>query len=149
MPRRLTLLALVAFVAPIAAQGFGTGVALAGENLFIGRPAIVPGFPMPSAAPGAVHVFHDGTSGWTEAAAFAPVEGSVGDGFGSAIAAEGMRVLVGAPNASAVYVFEWRQNAWQQVARLTPAAAQAGDRFGATVLLQDDRRHTSWMRPIS
>jgi choice-of-anchor B domain-containing protein len=122
----------------LSAQGFGTGVALAGDNVFIGRPAIVPGFPMPPSAAGAVHVFRLGASGWSESAMFAPAAGSVGDGFGSALAADGMRVLVGAPNIGVAYVFEWRQNAWLEVARLAAPAAQEGDRFGATVLIQGD-----------
>ena len=137
MTRRLVALLALAPL-PLAAQGFGTGVAMAGENLFVGRPALVPGFPMPSSGPGGVHVFHRGASGWAEAAAFAPSEGVASDAFGSAISADGIRVLVGAPGASAAYVYEWRQNTWHEVTRLTAPTAQDGDEFGASVLLQGD-----------
>ncbi len=130
-------------VDPAAALiGFGSGVAIAGDQVLIGRPGLLSSFPMPAAHAGAVHVFRRGEAGrWVEAAMFAPKDGAVGDGFGGVLAAEGNLVAVGAPEAGgragAVYIFERDGGGrWTQRARLAPAQALAGTRVGASLALQ-------------
>lgn len=68
--------------------------------------------------------------------------------FGTRIAADGDRILVGAPdplsippaNQSAAYLFERAPNGvWTQVAKLTPPSGQPGYLFGIDVALDGDR----------
>ena len=71
-----------------------------------------------------------------------PAIGS-GDGFGSALAVDGERVLIGAPNdqasgtarTGAAYVFLRSGTAWSLEARLTAFDAIADDLFGSSVTL--------------
>ena len=151
----LLLAALVGASSPIAAQtsragsppaeliGFGGAAAVAGDQVLIGRPGLLTGFPSPPTAPGSVHVFGRGEGGrWVEAGMIVPGDRAVGDGFGMALAADGALLAVGAPEAAsragAVYLFERdRSGRWVQRARLTPSSAAPGDRFGTSLALQD------------
>src|SRR5687768_6278104 len=73
-----------------AAIGFGSSVAIAGDEILIGRPGIVFGFPMPPTQTGAVHVYRRGQGGrWTEVSAVAARGISIQDAFGASIAVEG------------------------------------------------------------
>lgn len=158
-PRSVLLLALCTGLADTAAAqthqaasaveatgpsiiGFGGGAAVAGGQVLIGRPGLVPSFPMPPSEGGAVIVFRRGDGGaWIRAATLVPGDGSIGDGFGVAIAADGALAAVGAPDAvhhaGAVYVYE-RNGAgtWTQRAKLTPSQPAAGERFGQTLSLK-------------
>lgn len=85
-----------------------------------------------------------------------PPEVDVNDRFGSAIAADGTTVVVGAaldehpdeptPTADrrfhdgkgAVYVFDWRGGEWIQTARLTPEGTRTASRFGSSVAIEND-----------
>lgn len=125
------------------AIGFGSAVAIAGDEILIGRPGQVLGFPMPASQTGAVHVFRRGSGGrWSEVGAVTAKGIAIQDGFGSAIAVDGKLMTVGAPGnperPGAVYVFErdGRGN-WIERARLTAGSATAGDRFGRAVALKD------------
>src|SRR5690606_13429844 len=56
---------------PPSMVGFGAAIAFAGQDVIVGRPGMVVGFPMPAGQTGAVHVFRRGPQGWTEAGAVA------------------------------------------------------------------------------
>jgi choice-of-anchor B domain-containing protein len=121
---------------PPPAIGLGTAVAAGDGEVYVARPGLVVGFPMPPAETGAIHVFRRGAQGaWTEAAAVTARDGAVGDGFGMALAVDGSWMAVGAPNVAegrgAVYVFE-RDAAgrWTERAKLGGAA---GDGLGSAV----------------
>ncbi len=73
---------------------------------------------------------------------------TIGNGFGSSVAIDGNRALVGAsaesvcgPNSGAAYVFERdsEQEVWRQVARLTPQSCVSGDFFGRSLSISGDR----------
>ena len=159
MPSALPLLSLVVLwlLAPaaLAAQsfpvgtvplsvpiGFGSAVAIAGNEILVGRPGMIPGFPMPPAQTGAVLVFRKGGGGrWAQAASITANGLTIEDGFGSAIAVDGKVMAVGAPGANelrgAVYVFERDGGGrWVEQAKLTAASAAAGDRFGRALALK-------------
>ncbi len=114
--------------------GFGYAVAMDGDRLLVGNPDEFPFFPMPPAAPGFVHVFEAGAEGWAEAGALTWSEGSVGDGFGKALAVSGDWLAVGAPGAAegrgAVVVFRRDGAGWSEAGTVSLSDGQPGDAFG-------------------
>ena len=73
---------------------------------------------------------------------------TIGNAFGSSVAIDGDRALVGAsaekicgPNAGAAYVFERdsTEGTWSQVARLTPRDCAIGDFFGRSLSISGNR----------
>src|SRR5918998_1554027 len=128
--------------APLSeAIGFGTAVAMAENEILIGRPGVVPGFPMPPASAGAVQVYRRGPGGrWSQVGVVTAKGLKIDAGFGHALATDGKLLAVGAPVAEerrgAVYIFE-RDAAgrWVERAKLTTSDAAAGDRFGRSLAL--------------
>ena len=157
LPHMLAALALLAG-GPAAAQthvsnrplpaggalGFGVSLAWSGDLLFVGRTGAVPGFPMPPAQSGAVHLFRRALDGaWSEAGSVTGSNTTLGDGFGSAVAAEGNWLVVGAPAAAggkgAVYAFQrGPDGTWTEAVVVTLANGGPGDEFGARVALVSD-----------
>ncbi len=147
-------LALWAAALPAAAQthagagmnprvGFGTTVAIAGDELLIGRPGELVFFPSPPNHPGSVHVFARQGNTWTERGRIEAAGTEIGDGFALEMAASGSTLLVGAPHEAegrgAAYVFvRAPSGTWQQTARLADPAALPGDAFGAAVAVNGD-----------
>jgi choice-of-anchor B domain-containing protein len=124
------------------AIGFGSAVAISGDEILVGRPGMVFGFPMPPSEPGVVQVYRRGGVGnWTAAGAITAGGVAIQDGFGSALAVDGRLMAVGAPETSerrgAVYVFEREASGrWVERAKLTAASPADGDRLGRTVALR-------------
>jgi choice-of-anchor B domain-containing protein len=129
--------------APLSpAIGFGSAVAIAGDEVLVGRPGLVLGFPMPASETGAVHVYRrDGAGRWVESSTVTAEGISIEDGFGSAIAVEGNVLAVGAPgtaeNRGAVYLFE-REGAgrWTQRAKLSAGSGSSGDLLGHALAMR-------------
>ena len=119
--------------------GFGGAVVILGDQVLVGRPGILVGFPMPAIHAGTVHVFGREGAGWVESGMLGAKDGTLGDGFGAALAAEKNLLVVGAPGAAgggAVYVFERGSDGrWSERARLTAKGGTEGDRLGAAVAL--------------
>jgi choice-of-anchor B domain-containing protein len=131
--------------APVSASpaiGFGTAVAVAGNEILVGRPGMIPGFPMPPSQAGAVHVFRRNSGGhWVQVGTVTVIGSDIQDGFGHAIAVDGKVMAVGAPGTNerrgAVYIFERDGSGrWVERAKLTAAAAAADDRFGRALALR-------------
>jgi choice-of-anchor B domain-containing protein len=120
--------------------GFGGAALIVGDQVLIGRPGTLIGFPIPASHAGAVHVFRRAGDAWSETEILSAKDGILGDGFGTALAADGNILVVGAPGADdggAVYVYERGSGGrWTERARLTPASAAEGDRFGASLALK-------------
>ncbi len=93
----LAALAGTGGAAALAAQGFGTSVLAAENEVLVGEPTS-------EREPGSVRVFRAGS--WTEMQALYAPEAVVRDRFGVALAAAGSWLFVGAPGAGAVHVFE-------------------------------------------
>ena len=118
--------------------GFGVAVGISGDELLVGRPGMIIGFPMPPSQTGAVHIFRRSGQRWAQAGAVSARDTVLGDGFGAELAVDGNLMVVGAPNGGegkgAVYVFERdRSGRWIERAKLTARDAEAGDRLGASV----------------
>lgn len=78
---------------------------------------------------------------WSEGTALLPDAPVAGERFGTDVALDGDRLLVGAAgadDAEAAYLFEYRNGAWQQVVRLSEELGEAGGGYGAAVALRGD-----------
>ncbi|HEU4680462.1 MAG TPA: choice-of-anchor B family protein [Gemmatimonadales bacterium] len=122
--------------------GFGSAVAVSGNEILVGRPGLVPGFPMPPSQTGAVLVFRRAAGGkWAQAASVTASGSTIKDGFGAAIAIDGKLMAVGAPGANenrgAVFVFERDGSGrWVERARLSAANPSKDDRLGRALALK-------------
>jgi choice-of-anchor B domain-containing protein len=112
---------------------FGVALALSGDELLIGSPAVD--------GSGVVYHYERGAAGWTLAGTIAPSDDGA-TGFGMALDRAGDRVLIGAPQSSQgagrAYVAERTATGWS-AAEQTPQPQGLGQRdaFGASVLLTD------------
>jgi choice-of-anchor B domain-containing protein len=123
---------------PRAMIGFGSSIAIVGQEIFVGRPGLVAGFPMPPSEIGAIHIFVKRGQAWTETGSVHGHDVKIGDGFGVAMSAEGSLLAIGSPNANekrgAVYIFErGNSGAWTEMAKFSATDAAAGDEFGAAL----------------
>ena len=125
---------------------FGFSVALAGDRAIVGA---VQKDEDGGRFAGAAYVFErDGRGGWTEVAELAASDGAGRGVFGTSVAFDGDRALVGAPGglgangdfAGAAYVFEPDgRGGWTETAKLTASDGAEGDGFGDAVALAGDR----------
>lgn len=121
-------------------SSFGQVVAIDGDTIVVGTPE--------DSSPrdaGAIYVFERIGGTWTEQARLRPSNVQGGAKFGTAIAVDGTRIVVGAPredganeNEGAVYVFERKDGVWQETGKVAPAQARKDAQFGQTVDLFDD-----------
>ncbi|MFQ5680016.1 MAG: choice-of-anchor B family protein [Gemmatimonadota bacterium] len=130
---------------PGPAVGFGSAVAVAGEQILIGRPGEATLLPMPAGRPGGVHVFQRSEEGseWIERQLLSPEGVGAGDAFGQTLAVQEGRLAVGAPKEAdgrgAVHLFE-RDAAgdWRWTARLEAPEGAPGDQLGFALVLEGD-----------
>lgn len=95
---------------------------------------------------GSAYVFVRSGNNWTQQAKLTASDPTAGAEFGQALAIDGDRILVGAPDhthngrsfAGAVYIFERTGSVWTQRGKLTANDAAAGDGFGYAVTMQGD-----------
>jgi hypothetical protein len=129
-----------------AANGdvFGTSVAIHGDRLVVGAE----GDDDDGSSSGSAYVFVRNSSGvWVQEAKLLANDGLTFDEFGTSVAIEGSRVVVGAKgesdgglSAGAVYVYERQTSgAWLQMAKILAPNASAGDQLGRSVGLSGDR----------
>ncbi|MEN8719478.1 MAG: hypothetical protein ABF296_04345, partial [Oceanococcaceae bacterium] len=117
---------------------FGSAVGLDGDLAVIGAPG-VDAFGE-DAGIAMIYKRHDGS--WTPTATLKPDQ--AGERFGTSVAIEGNRVLIGAPgdeheSVGHAYLFERTAKGWQRIARLSAAAGTGGNAFGYAVALNNDR----------
>lgn len=126
-----------------AVDHFGWSLALDGDTLAIGAANDdAPG----ASDRGSAYVFTRANGGWTQQAKLLASDGVAFDVFGSSIALDGERLVVGAPradvsgasNRGAAYVFERSGSTWSEVAKLAPPDGAANDQFGFAVALDAD-----------
>jgi hypothetical protein len=103
---------------------FGDSVSVSGSLVAVGAPA--------KAGGGAAYVFTGSGSTWSQQAKLVPA--GAHSVFGSSIALQGTRVLVG--GSGGAYVFAQSGTTWSQQAQLTPVGGTANDSFGASVSFQ-------------
>ncbi len=115
---------------------FGSAVDASGETLIVGAPG-------GRDVHGVAQVFTQGSAGWSLHSTLVSADTSRGAGFGSAVAAAGERIVIGAPGASqrtgSVSVFDYNGSEWEEDIVQMPAP-NTNDRFGSALLAADDSR---------
>jgi choice-of-anchor B domain-containing protein len=130
------LLFILIGAAPATAQSFGASARVAGGDVLFGQPGI-------DREPGAVFVYRRAGEGWAEAAKLTASDGIAGDRFGTSIAVDGDRMIVGAvwadSGVGAAYVFErGSDGTWRETARLGAPGGTPSDSLGQEVALRGD-----------
>jgi len=114
---------------------FGVSVSIVGGSIAIGASG-------KSSGRGAVYVFVQSGTAWSQQAVLTAADGASGDAFGGSVSMSGSTVLVGAGNKGSgrggAYVFANTNGGWSQQATLSPSDAAAGDAFGNAVALNVD-----------
>jgi len=116
-----------------AMQGFARAVSVADGAVFIGEPSNVH-------QPGAVYVFAKSGDEWTQQHQLMASNGKIGDGFGSAVAANDNLLLVGAPELNdeqgAAFLFEKSGSGnWSQIAEFMLPEDSVESALGSSVML--------------
>jgi hypothetical protein len=127
-----------------AGDTFGDRVAIQGDRAVVGAEFQGTTF---SFRPGAAYVFERGPTGWVEVARLASPVPANNERFGSDVALDGDRIVVGAYGsdqgtgqyAGAAYVFDLGPGGWQYSATLAAPAPAFGDLLGNDVDLEGDR----------
>ena len=124
------------------AAGFGAAIAIGDGEIFVGRTGGgVAGAIYPS--PGSVYVFERADEGWEFAYIITGPEVEIGDEFGTALAVDGDRLLVGSPGRDegrgGAYIFERTGDGdWTQTSVLLPPAEGDVRAAGTSVALSGD-----------
>jgi len=119
-------------------QSYGFGVGFDGQTIVVGAYG-------DSAATdtGVAYVYMRQGNAFVPGPVLTASDGQPGDRFGTAVAVDGARIVVGAPGVGqqvgAAYVFEDVGGTWTEVAKLTEATPVAGRYFGGAVELGPDR----------
>ncbi|MEE4174312.1 MAG: hypothetical protein V2I57_08680 [Xanthomonadales bacterium] len=141
---------------------FGWAVAVDGDLIVVGAPEEdgggdgvgAPDSDNSASNAGAAYVFERRNRSWQQVAYLKPDNPDPRDRFGTAVAIDGERILVGAPressdatgvngdgsnnrslNSGAVYVFARSNRGWEQEAYLKASNTGSNDRFGAAVAI--------------
>ncbi len=126
--------------------GFGSSVLASGDTVLVGAMAPPTGS---NPARGAVYVFTEPSSGWTnmsQATKLTASDGAYVNDLGDSVAISGNTVVVGAPDATVdgvyqqgtAYVFTESGSGWAnmtQIAKLTASDGTANDDFGGAVAI--------------
>ncbi|MDR3573793.1 MAG: choice-of-anchor D domain-containing protein [Anaerolineaceae bacterium] len=122
---------------------FGSSVALSGDTALIGSPNAKVGS---NSQQGAVYIFTNSGSAWSQRTKLTASDGAAGDLFGSSLDISGDTVLIGAEWAlvgsnakqGAAYIFTGAGSNWNIQQKLTAYDGAASDNFGTSVALSGD-----------
>lgn len=122
---------------------FGASIAVTAERVVVGAPFADGGALLDDS--GRVYVYRQQGGSWIEEARLEPSDPASAGQFGTSVAIQGERIVVGAPWArwnniarGAAYVFEFSGGAWSEVARFHAADTLLADRFGEAVDLEGE-----------
>jgi hypothetical protein len=131
-----------------AGDAFGRSVAIDGDWAIVGTD-FEDGPSDNTTHAGAAYVFERSGGTWQEVQVLRASNAGSGDEFGSSVAIDGDRAIVGAPyeegpsdntsRAGAAYVFERNGSTWQEVQILRASNLASDDQFGASVAIDGDR----------
>jgi hypothetical protein len=127
----------------LAADAFGFSVAIDGDTALIGAAqGAAAGTGTDNGGAGAVYVFQNTDTGWTEVQKLTADDGLDNDQFGYSVALRGPTAIVGAAFANshqgAVYVFTRTVDTWAQAQKLVADDGAADDQLGWSVALDGD-----------
>jgi len=134
-----THLATLTAPAPAANDLFGFSVAVSGNTIVVGAPAA----DIAADGAGAAFVYRVGAGGVTYLKTLTASNAAAGDGFGQAVALEGILLAIGAPDqddpvdaAGAVVLFSGAEDAWEEEMILTAVNAEPLDYLGMSVAVE-------------
>ncbi|GMU23321.1 MAG: hypothetical protein AMXMBFR13_34000 [Phycisphaerae bacterium] len=111
---------------------FGLAISIEGDRVAIGA--------SDATATGAIYVYHQTVSGWSEEDKLTISDALPGDGLGVGVVLEGDLIVGGAQgrdvpleDAGALYLFRRTSNGWVQVRSLTASEARSSDYMGSTL----------------
>ncbi len=134
-----TALLTVEDAAPFS--NYGASVAVSGDWAFVGAPDDAIGG---SNYVGSVHAFERTAQGWQKRQKLIAPDGVLFNTFGHALAVDGDRLAVGAPDPlgdgiGAVYLFRRNGTVWEQEQKLQATTGWGNDWFGWSLDLQGER----------
>ena len=113
---------------------YGRALALHGDMALVAAPGS-------DSTRGAVYVYRKSGSGWNQDGVLKAADGQAKDAFGSAVATDGSRIYVGAPQRDstrgAVYVFSRSNNGWSQDTVVAARNVDPRTAFGSSILVSD------------
>jgi FG-GAP repeat len=121
---------------PVGNIEFGVAVAISGDTVVVGAPAI--GAP---SRPGAAYVFSRSGTTWSQQQVLQASDAGPFDTFGFALALTGSTLVVGAPSTTgtgrlgAAYVFSSTSGTWTQQQKLESSDDSANDAFGGALAI--------------
>lgn len=113
---------------------FGHSVSLSGDTALVGEDVTF--------SYATVYAFVRSGTTWVEEARMEGKDTPLGDHFGTSVALEGDRALIGASTdegRGAAYLFERFENGWVERSKLTAPNGGLGDNFGCSVSLSETR----------
>jgi hypothetical protein len=117
---------------------FGSSVAVSGNTIVVGAPAVAGA----SSGLGRAYVFTRTATGWHRSGELAGSGSIAHDWFGDAVAISGSTIVVGAPSVSVLtpglgraYVFTKTATGWHQSGELAGSGGTPGDLFGVSVAI--------------
>jgi hypothetical protein len=117
-----------------ADDSFGTSVALRGENAVVGAPYYGDA---PTARQGAAYVFARSGTVWGEPTPLTATDAAAGDNFGTSVALDGTKALVGSPYGGArngaAYLYQRSGTSWFPSLQLLASDGAAVDGLGWSV----------------
>jgi hypothetical protein len=118
---------------------YGASVSISGERMIIGVPGADDG-------DGLIFVYEFNGSVWTEDWSIGPLLGDEGAAFGTAVAIDGERLVIGAPlsdisevvDSGAVFLAKKVEEAWFMVDQIYAFDGETSDQYGMSVALEGD-----------
>ena len=125
-----------------ALDAFGSAVAIKGDTAVIGAPraGMAQVFTPPTL--GKAYVFVRNGVIWSQQAKLVPLDGTLGDHFGTSVSLSYQTALVGASGDGSspgqAYIFIQTNGLWTQQAKLVPNIPTVGEEFGSACALFDN-----------
>ena len=131
----LSLAGIGLLAGSVSAQGFGDGVVVAGDQILVAESR--------NSSGGVVYIYTRGAGGWEESQRLMAPEPAEGDGFGTAMAVSGDRLLVSSFSffpvpTGAVHSFVREGSEWRRDGTVGTEGLPAGVMVGSTVVLNGD-----------
>ena len=145
----LGALALSILPAQLQAQGFGSGVAVAGDQVLIADPGAV------GPSGGEIRIYERGADGWEHTGSVFHPEGTEGNGFGTSLAAFGGHLLVTTLNQRDMAqsgVHAYARNAggdWEYSGRLAADGLEGNLFLGLALAIEGDVAAVSAVNPMA
>ena len=129
--------------AALESSGLGRDAGFGASLIFVAESELAVGAPSADGSAGRVLRFVRGADGeWVESGVLTPSEPGAGQRFGTALAATGVELLVGAPGAAEgrgrvdVFAREGAESEWHAAGSLAPEGAGMASAFGAALAIR-------------